>query len=200
VIQWATLGNIALYKGFKLLMDLLTKSIHQANPFAFSSLNGFREKVSISLKTLASAIQIGDLLLREGCAPSRAKRHTQPLAANESPTRAAMADRTGMYTCPYTGWRWPSVKARATVKFNRTNAWWLGSTAHGLPNSPDFAHRLNRRHLWMSGESELANPPVYLLANPRIVHLIQHSPGERQRAGRWLAPETLRRRVHRAGR
>ena len=71
VIPVGNLGNIsALYKGFKLLMDLgITNKMprlvgaqaSKADPLYQSYRNGFQEKVTLQAKkTLASAIQIGD--------------------------------------------------------------------------------------------------------------------------------------------
>ena len=71
VIPVGNLGNIsALYKGFKLMMDLglithmprlVAAQTAKANPFYESFKNGFKEKISVTAQdTLANAIRIGD--------------------------------------------------------------------------------------------------------------------------------------------
>ena len=71
IIPVGNLGNIsALYKGFKLMMDLglirkmprlVAAQTEKADPFYQSFLNGFEDKVSVTAgETLANAIRIGN--------------------------------------------------------------------------------------------------------------------------------------------
>ena len=116
VIPVGNLGNIsALYKGFKLLMDLgITNKMprlvgaqaSKANPLYQSYRNGFQEKVTLQAKkTLASAIQIGDPVSYEKAvqAVTESNGIVEEATEHELANAAAIADRTGMYTCPHTG-------------------------------------------------------------------------------------------------
>src|SRR5690606_14524218 len=116
VIPVGNLGNIsALYKGFKLLMDLgITNKMprlvgaqaSKANPLYQSYLNGFREKVTLQAqKTLASAIQIGDPVSYEKAVQAIRESNgvVEEATEHELANASALADRTGMYTCPHTG-------------------------------------------------------------------------------------------------
>jgi threonine synthase len=181
VIPVGNLGNIsALYKGFKLLMDLgITSKMprlvgaqaHKANPLYLSSLNGFREKVSIQAqKTLASAIQIGDPVSYEKAVQAIQESNgiVEEATEHELANAAAMADRTGMYTCPHTGVALAvlfKLIQRGEVK--STDRVVVISTAHGLKFT-GFKVGYHEGSL-DEVESEFANPPVYLKADPRVV-------------------------------
>src|SRR5215213_4431556 len=116
VIPVGNLGNIsALYKGLKLLNDLgITNKMPRlvgaqaakANPLYLSFRNGFREKVILpAQKTLASAIQIGDPVSYEKAVQAIGESNgiVEEATEHELANAAALADRTGMYTCPHTG-------------------------------------------------------------------------------------------------
>ena len=109
------LGNIsALYKGFKLMKDLdiisrmprlVAAQSARANPFYQSFRNGFKAKVSIPAQsTLASAIQIGNPVSYDKAV--QAIQETDGIVGeaseHELANAGALADRTGMYTCPHT--------------------------------------------------------------------------------------------------
>jgi threonine synthase len=181
VIPVGNLGNIsALYKGLKLMMDLgLTNKMprlvaaqaEKANPFYLSYKNGFQEKVTIhSQETLASAIRIGDpvsydkavqAVLETGGLVEQATEH-------EMANAAAMADLTGMYCCPHTGTALSVLfKLRERGIIQRHESVVVISTAHGLKFTP-FKVGYHEGTL-SEVESQVANPPVYLPADPDIV-------------------------------
>ena len=115
VMPVGNLGNIsALYKGFKLMKDLdiisrmprlVAAQSARANPFYQSFRNGFKAKVSIPAQsTLASAIQIGNPVSYDKAV--QAIQETDGIVGeaseHELANAGALADRTGMYTCPHT--------------------------------------------------------------------------------------------------
>ena len=115
VMPVGNLGNIsALYKGFQLMKDLgiITRmprlaaaQAARANPFYQSFRNGFKEKVSLSAQsTLASAIQIGNPVSYEKAvqAIQNTDGIVEEASEHELANAGALADRTGMYTCPHT--------------------------------------------------------------------------------------------------
>ena len=181
VIPVGNLGNIsALYKGFKLLMDLgITNKMprlvgaqaSKANPLYLSSLNGFEEKVSIQAqKTLASAIQIGDPVSYEKAVQALRESNgiVEEATEHELANAAAMADRTGMYTCPHTGVALAVLfKLVQRGLIQSTDRVVVVSTAHGLKFT-GFKVGYHEGRL-DEVESEYANPPVYLKADPRVV-------------------------------
>ncbi|HJO32579.1 MAG TPA: threonine synthase [Anaerolineales bacterium] len=115
VMPVGNLGNIsALYKGFQLMKDLgiisrmprlAAAQASRANPFYQSFRNGFKEKVSLSAqRTLASAIQIGNPVSYEKAvqAIQNTDGIVEEASEHELANAGALADRTGMYTCPHT--------------------------------------------------------------------------------------------------
>jgi threonine synthase len=146
IIPGGNLGNVsALGSGFSMMRDLgLIKSrprivlaqSEKANPLYLSYLNGFREFNPITpQKTLASAIQIGD--------PVSVKKAIKTLeeydgvveqaSEDELANAAALADRTGLYSCPHTGVALAVliklIEKKVLSKKDRTI---VISTAHGL--------------------------------------------------------------------
>jgi threonine synthase len=116
VIPVGNLGNIsALYKGLKLLMELgmidkmprlAAAQASKANPFYQSFLGNFEQKVSTQAQTtLASAIQIGDPVSYEKAVQAVRESNglVEQATEHEMANAAALADMTGMYTCPHTG-------------------------------------------------------------------------------------------------
>lgn len=181
VIPVGNLGNIsALYKGFKLLIDLgitnkmpclVAAQAGKANPFYQSYLNGFKEKVSApAQKTLASAIQIGDPVSYEKAvqAVQESNGIVEMASEHELANAAALADRTGLYACPHTG-----VALSVTMKLvergeiKPQDRVVVISTAHGLKFT-SFKTGYHEGKL-DEVESELANPPLYLPADARAV-------------------------------
>jgi threonine synthase len=181
IIPVGNLGNIsALYKGFKLLMDLgITNKMprlvgaqaSKANPFYRSYRNGFQEKASLQAdKTLASAIQIGDPVSYEKAvqAVQGSNGIVEEATEHELANAAAMADLTGMYTCPHTGVALAVLfKLIQRGEIQSTDRVVVISTAHGLKFT-GFKVGYHEGSL-DEVESEYANPPVYLKADPRVV-------------------------------
>ena len=181
VIPVGNLGNIsALYKGLNLLLDLgvinrlprlVAAQAEKANPFYQSYRNGFQQKVSLAAQsTLATAIQIGDPVSYEKAVQAIQMTDGIVEQANEHELAeaAALADQTGMYTCPHTGValaalfklvRRGEIKGRDRVV--------VISTAHGLKFT-DFKVGYHESRL-PEVESQFANPPVYLPADARVV-------------------------------
>lgn len=115
VMPVGNLGNIsAVYKGFKLMKDLdiisrmprlVAAQSARANPFYQSFRNGFKAKVSIPAQsTLASAIQIGNPVSYEKAVQAIQDTDgiVEEASEHELANAGALADRTGMYTCPHT--------------------------------------------------------------------------------------------------
>ena len=115
VMPVGNLGNIsALYKGFKLMRDLniisrmprlVAAQSARANPFYQSFRNGFKAKVSLpAQRTLASAIQIGNPVSYEKAVQAIQETDgiVEEASEHELANAGALADRTGMYTCPHT--------------------------------------------------------------------------------------------------
>ncbi|HAJ34073.1 MAG TPA: threonine synthase, partial [Chloroflexi bacterium] len=181
VIPVGNLGNIsALYKGLKLMRDLglinkmprlVAAQANKANPFYRSFLNGFAEKVAIHAdKTLASAIQIGDPVSYEKAVQAVVETNglVEAVTEHELANAAARADLTGMYTCPHTGVALAALfklVARGEVKASDRVV--VISTAHGLKFT-SFKVGYHEGKL-DEVESELANPPVYLPADVKVV-------------------------------
>ncbi|MBN1533517.1 MAG: pyridoxal-phosphate dependent enzyme, partial [Spirochaetes bacterium] len=146
IIPGGNLGNVsALGNGFTMMLDLglitrkpriVLAQAERANPLYRSYLTGFREFQAITpRKTLASAIQIGDpvsvrkaiksLQLFDGI--------VEQASEDELADAAALADRTGMYSCPHTG-----VALAVLIKLverqviSKDERVVIVSTAHGL--------------------------------------------------------------------
>jgi threonine synthase len=181
VMPVGNLGNIsALYKGLKLLMDLgitdkmprlVAAQTGRANPFYRSYLNDFKEKVSIQAEpTLATAIQIGDPVsyVKAVQAIEESNGLVEQVTEHELANAAAIADRTGMYTCPHTGVAlavmMKLVQRGVIPKQDRVV---VISTAHGLKFT---AFKVGYHEGDLPGvESQFANPPVYLPADAAVV-------------------------------
>jgi threonine synthase len=177
IMPVGNLGNIsALYKGLKLLLDLgiITKmprlvaaQAAKANPLFLSAQNDFQEKVAIRAEnTLASAIQIGNPVSYEKAVA--ALRAVDGIVAqateHELANAAALADRTGMYTCPHTAVAlavlFQLIEKGLVSRDDRTV---VISTAHGLK----FTRFKTGYHegTLSEVESRYANPPLELPAD-----------------------------------
>jgi threonine synthase len=181
IIPVGNLGNIsALYKGFKLMMDLgltdkmprlVAAQAGKANPFYLSYRHGFADKVSIpAQKTLASAIQIGDPVSYEKAVQAVVETNgiVEAVSEHELANAAARADLTGMYTCPHTGVALGALfKLVERGEIRASDRVVVISTAHGLKFT-GFKVGYHEGKL-DEVESELANPPVYLPADARVV-------------------------------
>ncbi len=181
IVPVGNLGNIsALYKGLKLLIDLgiihkmprlVGAQAGKANPFYQSYLNGFtRKAVMPAQTTLASAIQIGDPVSYEKAVQAVQETNgiVEQATEHELANAAALADLTGMYTCPHTGVALAvlfKLIERGEVKASDRVV--VLSTAHGLKFT-DFKVGYHESNL-AEVESQYANPPVYLPANANVV-------------------------------
>ncbi len=181
VIPVGNLGNIsALYKGFKLLMDLgitdkmprlVAAQAGKANPFYRAYRNGFAALSPIQAeKTLASAIQIGDPVSYDKAvqAVQQSNGIVEQASEDELANAAALADLTGMYTCPHTGVALAVLmKLVERGEISRNDRVVVISTANGLKFT-SFKTGYHEGNL-PEVESRFANPPVYLPADGRVV-------------------------------
>ncbi len=177
IMPSGNLGNIsALYKGLKLMMALgmtdkmprlVAAQTAKANPLYRSAQAGFESKITMEAgTTLASAIQIGDPVSYEKAVDAikgsngRVEQATEDELANAS----AMADRTGLYTCPHTGTAL-AVLAKLVDEGTITSSDRVVviSTAHGLKFTP-FKLGYHQSEL-DEVISRYANPPINLPAN-----------------------------------
>lgn len=181
IIPVGNLGNIsALGKGLLLLQELgiisrlprlVAAQAEKANPLYLSYQNNFQEKVVVkAAKTLASAIQIG--------APVSYEKAVKTLQAfdgiveqateHELAHAAALADRTGMYTCPHTGVALAVLfKLVERGVIDNSHRVVVISTAHGLKFT-QFKTGYHEDTL-PEVEAVMANPPIYLPADSRVV-------------------------------
>ena len=181
IIPVGNLGNIsALYKGFKLMMDLglisrmprlVAAQAAQANPFYESFKQGFKQKVSKTAgDTLASAIRIGDPVSYDKATTAIMETDgiVEQATENELAAASAEADLTGMFTCPHTGVALAVLKKlvhRGMIKSSDRTV--VVSTAHGLKFT-DFKVRYHESHL-EGVASQYANPAQHLPADADIV-------------------------------
>ena len=181
IIPVGNLGNISgLYKGLKLLMDLgitnkmprlVAAQAEKANPLYLSAQENYAEKVTVQAKdTLASAIQIGDPVSYEKAV--QAIKATDGLveqaSEHELANAAALADRTGMYTCPHTAVALAAlIKLKDKGVITNNDRTVVISTAHGLKFT-SFKLQYHEGTL-PEVESQMANPPVNLPADVDLV-------------------------------
>lgn len=174
VIPGGNLGNVsALGKGFSMMLELgmITKKptivlaqAQNANPLYLAYKKGFDEFKPITpSKTLASAIQIGDpVSVRKAIASLKEFNGIVEQASEEELAEAAaIADRTGLYSCPHTG-----VALAALMKLvengtiPRSARTIVISTAHGLKFS-EFKVGYHEQKL-PGVKSAHANTPIAL--------------------------------------
>ncbi|MDI9549810.1 MAG: pyridoxal-phosphate dependent enzyme, partial [Chloroflexota bacterium] len=181
VIPVGNLGNIsALYKGLRLLMDLgitdkmprlVAAQADKANPFYRSYLKGFAEAEFVTAQpTLATAIQIGAPVSYEKAVQAIRESNgvVEAVSEHELANAAALADLTGMYTCPHTGVALAALfKLVERGEITRDERVVVISTAHGLKFT-SFKTGYHEGSL-SEVESEYANPPVYLPADAAVV-------------------------------
>ncbi|MBN2158091.1 MAG: threonine synthase [Spirochaetes bacterium] len=146
IIPGGNLGNVsALGNGFKMMLDLglikkrpriVLAQAQKANPLYLSYLNGFHEfKPVTPQKTLASAIQIGDPVSVQKAIRTLKEFDgiVEQASEDELANAAALADRTGTYSCPHTGVAlavlMKLIDRQVLSKKDRTI---VISTAHGL--------------------------------------------------------------------
>ncbi|EMI23719.1 MAG: threonine synthase [Rhodopirellula sp.] len=181
IIPVGNLGNIsALYKGFKLMMDLglinrmprlVAAQTERANPFYTAYKNGFAEKVSVTAQdTLANAIRIGDPVsyAKAVKAVQETNGIVEQASENELAEASASADLTGMFTCPHTGVALAVLKKlidRGEISSKDKTV--VISTAHGLKFT-DF--KVGYHESTLEGiDSKHANPAVHLPADANAV-------------------------------
>lgn len=181
VIPVGNLGNIsAMYKGFKLMMDLglidrmprlVAAQTEKADPFYRSFKNGFKEKVAVTAgETLANAIRIGDPVSYHKAvqAVQESNGLVEQVTESELAEAAAQADLTGMYCCPHTGVAIAVLKKlvdNGTIKKDDRTV--VVSTAHGLKFTQFKVgyHESDLDNIL----SKLPNPPSYVDANTDAV-------------------------------
>ena len=181
VIPGGNLGNVsALGKGFLEMRSLGVISrlpriacaqAALANPLYRSFLAGFKEFHPVTAgPTAATAIRIGN--------PVSVRKAIKVLAAfdgvveeaseDELADASARADRTGLYTCPHTGVALAALfKLAERGMIAPSERVVVISTAHGLKFT-GFKVGYHEGKL-DEVESELANPPVYLPADTKVV-------------------------------
>jgi len=177
IIPGGNLGNVsALGNGFDMMLQLglITKKprivlaqAQNANPLYRAYRNGFKEFKPITpQKTLASAIQIGDpvSVIKAIKALQQFDGIVEQASEDELSDAAALADRTGMYSCPHTG-----VALAVLLKLvekqviSKTDKTVVISTAHGLKFS-EFKVGYHQGTL-PDVKSIYANRPIELEAN-----------------------------------
>ena len=174
VVPGGNLGNItAIGLGFLMMLDLgliqklprlVCAQAAQANPLYKSYLNGFKSFEAVHAEpTLATAIQIGNPVSAPKAIPilKRFDGIVEQATEDELAHAAAMADRTGLFTCPQTG-----VALAALLKlFDRgeiesDDKVIVVSTAHGLKfNEFKIGYHTGEPP---GVEPQLANQPVEL--------------------------------------
>jgi threonine synthase len=146
IIPGGNLGNVsALGNGFEMMYELgliskkpmlVLAQAENANPLYLSYLKNFEEFNPITpKKTLASAIQIGDpVSVQKAIKTLKNFNGIVEQASEEELTEAAaLADRTGMYSCPHTGVALAVlIKLLAKQKISKSDRVIIVSTAHGL--------------------------------------------------------------------
>ena len=174
VIPGGNLGNVsALGKGFSMMLELgmITKKptivlaqAQNANPLYLAYKKGFDEFKPITpSKTLASAIQIGDPVSVEKAIASLKEFNgiVEQASEDELAEAAALADRTGLYSCPHTGVALAALMKlveNGTIPRNARTI--VISTAHGLKFS-EFKVGYHEQKL-PGVKSAYANTPIAL--------------------------------------
>ncbi len=177
IIPVGNLGNVsALYKGFKLMMDLglinrmprlVAAQAAKANPFYESFKNGFKEKITVTAQsTLANAIRIGDPVSYDKATKAILETDgiVEQATEQELVAATAHADLTGMFTCPHTGVALAvltKLLKRGVIKSSDKTV--VISTAHALKFT-DFKVAYHESKL-EEVTSEYANPAVHLPAD-----------------------------------
>lgn len=146
IIPGGNLGNVsALGNGFEMMFELglinkkprlVLAQAENANPLYLSYEKNFSEFSPITpKKTLASAIQIGDPVSVQKAIKTLKNFNgiVEQASEEELAEAAALADRTGMYSCPHTGVALAVlIKLLAKQQISKTDRVIIVSTAHGL--------------------------------------------------------------------
>ncbi|MBN1230489.1 MAG: threonine synthase [Anaerolineales bacterium] len=177
ILPSGNLGNVsALGKGFLMMKELglidrmpriVCAQAERANPLYLSYKKDFKEFEPVEAqKTLASAIQIGDPVSYERAVKilKQFDGMVEQATEDELANAAALADSTGLYTCPHTGVALAVLKKlrnENTIKKHERVV--VISTAHGLKFS-DFKVKYHQKEL-ENVLSQYANPPIELPAS-----------------------------------
>jgi threonine synthase len=173
IIPGGNLGNVsALGKGLLMMKDLglisrlpriVVAQAQRANPLYLSYLRNFESfEPVVAQKTLASAIQIGNPVSFEKAVRTLKQFDgiVEQASEEELADAAALADRTGMFTCPHTGVALAVlIKLLKTGKIERGHRVVVISTAHGL-KFVEMKVKYHQREL--DFPSRYANQPIEL--------------------------------------
>ncbi len=174
IMPGGNLGNVAaLGNGFKMMLDLglinkvpriVLAQAEKANPLYLSYMKQFKEYNPIMPgKTLASAIQIGDPVSIEKAIKTlkRFDGIVEQASEYELANAAALADRTGLYSCPHTGVALAVlIKLLEKQVISKTDRTVVISTAHGLKFS-EFKVDYHEEKL-KDVKSLFANKPILI--------------------------------------
>ena len=172
VIPGGNLGNVsALGKGFEMMYELglinkkpviALAQAENANPLYLSYLKNFTEFQPVQAKkTLASAIQIGDPVSVQKAIKTLKNFNgiVEQVSEDELAETAALADKTGMFSCPHTGVALAAfVKLVEKQKISKNDKVVVISTAHGLKFS-EFKVGYHEKTL-QGIKSKYANEPI----------------------------------------
>ncbi|HPJ38813.1 MAG TPA: threonine synthase [Spirochaetota bacterium] len=184
IIPGGNLGNVsALGNGFSMMRELgliqkkpliVLAQAEQANPLYQSYLKGFNEFSPMTPgKTLASAIQIGDPVSYKKAIRTLKEYDgiVEQASEEELANAAALADKTGLYSCPHTGVALAVlIKLIENQTISRDARTVVISTAHGLKFS-EFKVAYHEQKLEGVRE-QYANLPLEL---PPDVDVIQEA-------------------------
>ncbi len=181
IIPGGNLGNVsALGRGFRMMKDLgiidkqpriILAQAKNANPLYQAYKNGYENYKPIrAQKTLASAIQNGDPVSIEKAIKTLKECNgiVEQASEEELADAAALATRTGMFTCPHTGVAMSVLmKLAASGTIAPDERVVVISTAHGLKFS-EFKVGYHEKSLY-GISSTYANKPVELPADTDAV-------------------------------
>jgi len=172
VIPGGNLGNVsAIGNGFEMMHELglinkkptiVLAQAENANPLYLSYLKNFAEFQPVqSKKTLASAIQIGNPVSVQKAIKTLKNFSgiVEQVSEEELAEAAALADKTGMYSCPHTGVALAAfIKLVEKQKISKSDKVVVISTAHGLKFS-EFKIGYHEKTL-QGIKSKYANQPI----------------------------------------
>lgn len=172
IIPGGNLGNVsALGNGFEMMHELgliskkpviVLAQAENANPLYLSYKKGFNEFTPVTpKKTLASAIQIGDPVSVQKAVKTLKNFYgiVEQASEEELSEAAALADRTGMYSCPHTGVALAAfMKLKEQQIISKNDRVIIISTAHGLKFS-EFKTGYHEKKL-AGVKSSCANEPI----------------------------------------
>lgn len=181
IIPGGNLGNVsALGNGFEMMYSLglinkkprlVLAQAENANPLYLSYLKNFEEFSPVTpKKTLASAIQIGDPVSVQKAVKTLKNFNgiVEQASEEELAEAAALADRTGMYSCPHTGVALAAfIKLIEKQKISKKDRVIIVSTAHGLKFS-EF--KVGYHEKTLEGIKSLhANQPISVKPDAELV-------------------------------